>query len=63
MNRLFKLFVSLCSQVLSQAQVWRKLHEFRWTHFGPRPLAMGNAYTAVADDHNALFYNPAGLLA
>ena len=22
---------------------------------------MGNAYVAVADDYNALFYNPAGL--
>jgi len=35
--------------------------ELRWTHFGLRPLAMGNAYVAVADDFNALFYNPAGL--
>ncbi len=35
--------------------------EQRWTHFGVRPLAMGNAYVAVADDYNALFYNPAGL--
>jgi hypothetical protein len=35
--------------------------ELRWTHFGVRPLAMGNAYVAVADDYNALFYNPAGL--
>lgn len=33
----------------------------RWTHFGTRPLALGNAYTAIADDYNALFYNPAGL--
>lgn len=28
---------------------------------GVRPLGMGNAFTAVADDENALFYNPAGL--
>lgn len=33
----------------------------KWTHYGIRPLAMGNAYVAVADDFNALFYNPAGL--
>lgn len=35
--------------------------ENRWTNFGIRPLGMGNAFVAVADDHNALFYNPAGL--
>jgi hypothetical protein len=35
--------------------------ESRWTLYGVRPLAMGNAYVAVADDFNALFYNPAGL--
>ncbi len=28
---------------------------------GVRPLGMGNAFIAVADDENALFYNPAGL--
>lgn len=26
-----------------------------------RALGMGNAFIAVADDHNAMFYNPAGL--
>lgn len=35
--------------------------ELRWTHYGTRPLGMGNAYVAVADDYNSLFYNPAGL--
>lgn len=33
----------------------------RWTHFGLRPLGMGNAFVAVVDDYNTLFYNPAGL--
>ena len=35
--------------------------ELTWTHYGIRPLAMGNAFVAVADDFNAIFYNPAGL--
>ena len=28
---------------------------------GARPAAMGGAYTALADDVNALYYNPGGL--
>ena len=28
---------------------------------GTIPLGMGGAFTAVADDENAVFYNPAGL--
>ena len=28
---------------------------------GSRPIALGGAFTAVADDVNAMFYNPAGL--
>jgi hypothetical protein len=28
---------------------------------GIRPMAMGGAFVAVANDENALFYNPAGL--
>jgi hypothetical protein len=35
--------------------------ENRWTHYGLRPLGMGNAYVGVADDYNAVFYNPGGL--
>jgi hypothetical protein len=52
-----------CAAVLASAAVSRdaRADELRWTHFGLRPLAMGNAYVAVADDYNALFYNPAGL--
>jgi hypothetical protein len=35
--------------------------EYSTLHRGVRPLGMGGAFTAVADDENALFYNPAGL--
>ncbi|HEX4924994.1 MAG TPA: hypothetical protein VFV50_12950 [Bdellovibrionales bacterium] len=30
-------------------------------YVSPRALGMGNAFVGVADDYNALFYNPAGL--
>jgi hypothetical protein len=29
---------------------------------GIRPMSMGGAFTAVADDENAFFYNPAGIM-
>ena len=29
---------------------------------GARPLGMGHAFVAVADDVNAVYYNPAGLI-
>ncbi|SCY74154.1 conjugal transfer protein TraF [Desulfoluna spongiiphila] len=34
---------------------------YRSFHMGVRPLGMGGAFTAVADDQNAMDYNPAGL--
>jgi hypothetical protein len=35
--------------------------EYSNNYRGIRPLGMGGAFTAVSDDENALFYNPAGL--
>jgi len=29
---------------------------------GARPMGMGGVFTAVADDVNAIFYNPAGVV-
>ena len=34
---------------------------YDYIYRGPRPLGMGGAFTAVSDDENAVFYNPAGL--
>ncbi len=35
--------------------------EFPFLYKGIRPLGMGNTFVTISDDHNALFYNPAGL--
>ncbi len=35
--------------------------EYQGFHRGTRTLGMGGAFTAVADDQNAIYFNPAGL--
>lgn len=35
--------------------------EYDYLYRGARPMGMGGAFTAVSDDYNAFFYNPAGL--
>jgi len=35
--------------------------EFNDIGFGARPLGMGSAFVALADDANSIYYNPAGL--
>lgn len=50
----FLTLLTITTQAFSRDQ-------YDWTLFGVRPLGMGNAFVAVADDFNALYYNPAGL--
>lgn len=63
LNRRLRILVSIAgiAPLLTAGTAQAKSRELKWTHFGLRPLAMGNAFVAVADDYNALFYNPAGL--
>jgi len=49
-------FLSL--PVHAQFNPWYSYYNF---HFGTKALGMGNAFTAVADDPTAAFWNPAGL--
>lgn len=35
--------------------------DFRHARTGPRPRAMGSAFVSVADDANAVYWNPAGM--
>jgi len=48
----------------AQAQLWGSGatgYPFLKLGVGLRPVAMGNAYTALSDDGNAVFWNPSGL--
>lgn len=38
------------------------LADFRFARVGARPKAMGSAYVSLADDANATYWNPAGLV-
>lgn len=52
-------FAILCSlQVQAEITAGPRIHH---EYESPRALGMGNAFVAVADDYNALFYNPAGM--
>lgn len=52
------LLATPCSTLLAAANTGAA---FLKIDTGARPAAMGGAYTAVADDVNALYYNPGGL--
>jgi long-chain fatty acid transport protein len=53
----------LCVALLLFSSV-SSLHANTWTTFGfgPRAVAIGGAFTAVADDFTGGYYNPAGIL-
>ncbi|MBI3597939.1 MAG: hypothetical protein HY201_00540 [Nitrospirae bacterium] len=57
MKTSFKIVILLALLVPSFVQA----DEIPLFYEGIRPLGMGGAFTAVADDGNAIFYNPAGL--
>ena len=56
-----RLFVLIFSIFLANRPSASFGRDVAWTAYGLRPLAMGNAFVSVADDFNALYYNPAGL--
>jgi hypothetical protein len=49
------------AMAVASCATWATAAELPSYFDGVRPLGMGGAFTAVADDENALFYNPAGL--
>lgn len=58
---IFVLFGSLISAVSLHADVTTDAGAFSWVGAGVRPMGMGGAFTAVSDDVNAVFTNPAGI--
>jgi hypothetical protein len=59
--RLFALLLlALPALLIPQYKPWYTYYDFT---YGAKALAMGNAFTAVADDLTATFWNPAGLAA
>jgi len=54
------LLLSFSPLLFSQYKPWLNFYNFA---YGSKARAMGNAFTAVADDLTAVFWNPAGLAA
>lgn len=60
----FSLALIFSGLVLSKAAIAQEalLYGIRNDFNGTRAMGMGGAFTAVADDNTAIFYNPAGLM-
>ena len=54
----FFLLLFLDLLIFPQYKPWYNQYDFA---YGTKAMAMGNAFTAVADDLTAVFWNPAGL--
>jgi len=57
---IFFLLLILNLALFPQYKPWYNQYNFA---YGTKAMAMGNAFTAVADDLSAVFWNPAGLVA
>lgn len=64
-----KLFIIICHLLFFVPLLWTRSDNISTTganwlnsYINPRPVAMGSAFTAVADDVNAVWYNPAGII-
>lgn len=61
MKKLFLLSILFLSVIVLSVSIGFCANEPQVFIRGIRPLGMGGAFVALADDQNAIFYNPAGL--
>ena len=57
---LIMVLAGLAVQTPVRAELLTDAGAFAWSSAGVRPLGMGGAFTAMADDANSVFSNPAG---
>src|SRR5690349_1375244 len=50
---------TIAAVLLCASASWAAFQDINW---GARPVGLGGAFTAIADDTNASLYNPAGLV-
>src|SRR4051812_2175408 len=61
MRALLLGLLTFACAVFGQQDAWAGLSELKELFRGARATAMGGAFVSVADDEQAVFYNPAGL--
>ena len=61
MRAIKKVFIVLALAVFASSYLFAAKKDDPIAIKGIRPMGMGGAFTAVADDENAFFYNPAGI--
>ncbi len=62
MNRRIAIFVALCGLILLASNAWAGFGTIPYLYgFGARGAALGQTYTALADDASSAFFNPAAM--
>ena len=55
------ILILLCTCMLLSLGALPARADFRHARMGPRPRALGSAFVSIADDANAVYWNPSGM--